>query len=105
MVSIGGPRDGGVVVRYRKLHLFAEEKHCFEPGDLGLSVFEIRWGIAGICVSYDLRFVEAVRILALRGAVLVCVPTVWVTGSDRKPRTPTACAPEAEGAVLLAKAA
>lgn len=29
---------------------------CFEPGDLGLPVFETRWGIAGICVSYDPRF-------------------------------------------------
>ena len=103
VVSIGGPRDGGGVVgRYRKLHLFAEEKHCFEPGDLGLPVFETRWGTVGICVCYDLRFVEVVRILALRGADLVCVPTAWVTGFDRKPPNPDGLCPQAEGAVLQA---
>ena len=99
VVSIGGPRDrGGVVVRYRKLHLFAEEKHCFEPGDLGLPVFETRWGIAGICVSYDMRFVGVVRILALRGADLVCVPTVW--GDRLRPQAPNPdglCPPKPRG--------
>ena len=95
--------DGdGVVGHYRKLHLFAEEKHCFEPGDLGLPVFETRWGTVGICVCYDLRFVEVVRILALRGAGLVCVPTAWVTGFDRKPQNPDGLCPQAEGAVLQA---
>ena len=95
--------DGsGVVGHYRKLHLFAEEKHCFEPGDLGLPVFETRWGTLGICVCYDLRFVEVVRILALRGADLVCVPTAWVTGFDRKPPNPDGLCPQAEGAVLQA---
>lgn len=93
---------GGVVGHYRKLHLFAEEKHCFEPGDLGLPVFETRWGTVGICVCYDLRFVEVVRILALRGADLVCVPTAWVTGFDRKPPNPDGLCPQAEGAVLQA---
>lgn len=95
--------DGdGVVCHYRKLHLFAEEKHCFEPGDLGLPVFETRWGTVGICVCYDLRFVEVVRILALRGADLVCVPTAWVTGFDRKLQNPDGLCPQAEGAVLQA---
>ena len=93
---------GGVVGHYRKLHLFAKEKHCFEPGDLGLPVFETRWGTVGICVCYDLRFVEVVRILALRGADLVCVPTAWVTGFDRKPPNPDELCPQAEGAVLQA---
>ena len=93
---------GGVVGHYRKLHLFAEEKHCFEPGDLGLPVFETRWGTMGICVCYDLRFVEVVRILALRGADLVCVPTAWVTGFDRKAQNPGELCPQAEGAVLQA---
>jgi len=80
-VAVVGP--DGVVTRYRKLHLFAAEKAIFEPGDLGLPVVDLPFGRIGILVCYDLRFVEAARILALRGAALIVVPTAWVGGFDR----------------------
>jgi len=35
-----------------------------------------------MCVCYDLRFVETLRVLALRGAELVCAPTAWIRGFD-----------------------
>jgi predicted amidohydrolase len=74
---------GGVRALYRKLHLFDEEQLRFAPGDCGLPVVDLPFGRLGVLVCYDLRFVEALRILALRGAELVAVPTAWVGGVDR----------------------
>jgi predicted amidohydrolase len=72
----------GVALHYRKLHLFADERQVFTPGDLGLPVASTPVGRIGLCVCYDLRFVETLRILALDGAQIVCVPTAWVPGFD-----------------------
>lgn len=73
----------GLVLHYRKLHLFSGEKDVFTPGDRGLPVATTPHGRLGLCVCYDLRFVETLRALALRGAALVCVPTAWVPGFDQ----------------------
>ena len=91
----------GVVGHYRKLHLFSVEKHCFEPGDLGLPTFETQFGRLGMCVCYDLRFVEVVRVLALSGADLICVPTAWIGGFDRR-LDDSELIPHAQGALLQA---
>ena len=93
---------GGVVAHYRKLHLFDVEKHCFTPGDAGLDVVETAWGAIGLCICYDLRFVEVVRVLALRGADLVCVPTAWIRGFDRRQYAEGELIPHAEGALVQA---
>lgn len=74
----------GVIAHYRKAHLFAEEKIAFTPGDLGFPVVRTRFGAIGLCVCYDLRFVEVARLLALRGADLICVPTAWLPGFDEE---------------------
>jgi predicted amidohydrolase len=92
----------GVVLHYRKLHPFREEKHAFEPGDRGLPVAELPFGRVGLCVCYDLRFVEVVRLLALGGAELICVPTAWVTGFDKERWDANGLAPQAHGALLQA---
>ena len=73
----------GVVAHYRKLHLFDGEKLVLAPGDLGLPVFDTIFGRMGLCICYDLRFPEVARILALRGAELICAPAAWVAGFDR----------------------
>ncbi|MDE0669901.1 MAG: hypothetical protein OXI48_12885 [bacterium] len=91
----------GVIGHYRKLHLFDREKLCFAPGDLGLPTFETQFGRLGICVCYDLRFVEVVRVLALSGAELICVPTAWVGGFDRR-LDAGSLIPHAQGAALQA---
>ncbi|MBS1676665.1 MAG: hypothetical protein JST08_04680 [Actinobacteria bacterium] len=75
-----GPR--GVALHYRKLHLFSGEKGAFTPGDLGLPIVATPLGRIGLCICYDLRFVETLRALSLAGAQLVCVPTAWVPGFD-----------------------
>jgi N-carbamoylputrescine amidase len=87
-VVVVGP-DGEVAGTYRKLHLFGREREVFTPGDLGLPIFEVSGIRLGVVVCYDLRFPEAVRILALRGVDLVAVPTAWVAGFDAvTPATP-----------------
>ena len=92
----------GVIAHYRKLHLFDVEKHCFTPGDAGLTVTETSYGTIGLCICYDLRFVEVVRVLALRGAEVICVPTAWVRGFDRRQYREGELIAHAEGALVQA---
>ena len=93
---------GGVVAHYRKLHLFSEEKRCYAPGDLGLSIVDLDFGRVGLCICYDLRFVETLRALSLQGAELALVPTAWVAGFDRVKWEPDGLAPQARGVILQA---
>jgi predicted amidohydrolase len=65
----------GLVGRYRKLHLFMNEKDFFEPGDMGLPVFDIGQAKIGMLVCFDWLFPEVWRILALKGADLICHPS------------------------------
>ncbi|HEY2770799.1 MAG TPA: nitrilase-related carbon-nitrogen hydrolase [Solirubrobacteraceae bacterium] len=90
----------GVVLHYRKLHRFAGEKEIFAPGDLGLPVADTPLGKLGLCICYDLRFVETARILALSGAELICVPTAWLAGFDQQRWDRDGFCPQARGAVL-----
>jgi len=76
-----GP-DGQTAGLYRKLHLFGAERGIFTPGDTGLPIIDIGGLRLGVLICYDLRFPEALRILALRGADVVAVPTAWVAGFD-----------------------
>lgn len=68
----------GFIGKYRKMHLWHEEKLFFEPGDLGFPVFTTMLGCLGLCICYDLWFPETLRLLAVQGADIVCVPTNWV---------------------------
>lgn len=72
----------GILDVYRKLHLFANEKAGFVDGNRGLVVFDTDFGRIGLCICYDLRFVEVLRGLSLMGVDLVCAPNAWVTGYD-----------------------
>jgi N-carbamoylputrescine amidase len=92
----------GTALHYRKLHLFAGEKAIFTPGDRGLPVTRTGAGVIGLCVCYDLRFVETVRILALQGAELICVPTAWLPGFDQQSWDGDGYCPQARGALLQA---
>jgi len=61
---------------YRKVHLFAEEKTMFTPGDRGFEVYH--WGDRlrlGVMICYDWRFPEAARALTLRGAQVIAHPS------------------------------
>lgn len=65
----------GVIGKFRKLHLFMDEKDIFEPGDLGLPVFDIGSCKVGMLVCFDWVFPEVWRILALKGADIICHPS------------------------------
>jgi len=73
---IVGPRD--YLGRYRKNHLWAAENLFFEPGNLGMPVFQIRAGRIACAICYDIWFLETFRLAALQGADLLCVATNWV---------------------------
>ena len=92
----------GLIGHYRKTHLFGDEKVAFVPGDLGFPVVRTRFGNIGICVCYDLRFVEVVRLMALKGADLICVPTAWLPGYDQQRWDAEGMSPQGRGAELQA---
>lgn len=100
--SVMGAGPEGPFLHYRKLHLFGAEKEAFVPGDLGLPVVSTTLGTIGVCVCYDLRFVEVLRTLSLRGAALVCVPSAWVGGFDARGENRAQGCPQADGVVLQA---
>lgn len=68
----------GYIGKYRKLHLWNREKLFFQPGDVGLPVFDTPVGRIGVMICYDAWFPEAFRQLALNGAEIICIPTNWV---------------------------
>jgi len=68
----------GFIGKYRKTHLWNEEKLFFTPGDLGFPVFETRIGRIGLLVCWDIWFPETARIVAQQGADIICIPTGWV---------------------------
>ena len=57
---------------YRKAHLFNEEKQWFQPGNKGFEVFDIGVCRIGIMICFDWFFPETARILALKGAQMIC---------------------------------
>jgi predicted amidohydrolase len=59
---------------YRKVHLFNEETLWFTPGDKGFEVYDIGLCKLGIMICFDWIFPEAMRVLALKGAEVVCHP-------------------------------
>jgi predicted amidohydrolase len=64
----------GYVATYRKAHLFFEEKLWFNPGNTGFKVYDIGIAKIGMIVCFDWIFPEATRILALKGAQILCQP-------------------------------
>lgn len=74
----------GFIGKYRKLHLWGDEHLYFEKGNLGLPVFHTPIGRIGVVICYDCWFPEVFRILAVKGADMVCVPTNWVPMPGQK---------------------
>lgn len=82
--AVVGP---GFFGRYRKTHLWDEEKLLYEPGR-ELPIFETPLCNIGMLICYDAWFPEAARTLALRGADLICIPANapddWVPQAQRR---------------------
>lgn len=67
----------GVRVAYRKAHLWDAEKLVFTPGAEPPPVIEAAGTSLALMICYDLEFPEWVRLPALAGARLLCVPANW----------------------------
>lgn len=66
----------GFLATYRKLHLFAEERTWFAPGDRLPPVIWTPSGLrVGVMICFDWRFPEVARHLALEGADLLAHPS------------------------------
>jgi predicted amidohydrolase len=84
-----GP-DGEDLAVYRKVHMFDvdaggvsyRESEHEQPGS-ELVTAPVGDLIAGLSVCYDLRFPELFRILALRGARILTVPSAFTTATGR----------------------
>jgi deaminated glutathione amidase len=84
-----GP-DGEDVAVYRQIHMFDvdvggvayRESDHEEPGT-EIVTAPIGGLIAGLTVCYDLRFPELYRILAVRGARLIAVPSAFTLATGR----------------------
>ena len=71
----------GLRAVYRKVHLWADERRWFTPGQGPAPVVNTHRGRIGILICYDLEFPEWTRIAALAGADLLAVPTNWPASS------------------------
>ena len=84
-----GP-DGGLLARYRKLHLFDvdlsdqggvsfRESRCTAPGsvDEDVVVVDTELGRLGLSICFDMRFPELYRALVDANARWICVPSAF----------------------------
>ena len=69
----------GIVGVYDKIHTPSEEKHIFRSGR-HMKVFQTPLGKIGIMICWDVAFPEQSRILTLRGADILLLPTTWMVG-------------------------
>ncbi len=71
--------DGRYLGKYRKMHIPDDphyyEKFYFTPGDLGYKVFHTKYADIGVLICWDQWFPEAARLLALKGAEIIFIPT------------------------------
>jgi predicted amidohydrolase len=69
--------SSGLRATYRKAHLWDAEKLVFTPGSSPPPVIETAGTRLAVLICYDLEFPEWVRLPALAGAQLLCVPANW----------------------------
>jgi predicted amidohydrolase len=81
---LAGPH--GLEAVYRKTHVLCLGVDRFTtPGDIPYRVHDLPIGRLGILICYDLRFPEPPRILTLRGAQILALPTNWPESSAIQP--------------------
>ncbi|MFC1526790.1 carbon-nitrogen hydrolase family protein [Candidatus Latescibacterota bacterium] len=75
-------RDGGLVGRYRKVHLPQYEKWTVAAGD-AFPAFETDIGWIGMLICYDQQWPESAACCTMNGAQLICVPSVATSSECR----------------------
>jgi predicted amidohydrolase len=77
-------KDGVIVARYRKIHLYDalgfRESDKFLAGNAIRKPFRFASAKIGLMICYDIRFPEMSRILSVQGAELLVIPSAWVHG-------------------------
>ena len=68
--------EGEVLGDYSKHHLWAAERYYFHAGE-EIPVFDTKFGKIGVMICYDAGFPEVARILTLKGAELLFMPSAW----------------------------
>jgi deaminated glutathione amidase len=82
--------DGDDIAVYRKIHMFDveaggvsyRESAHEEPGE-AIVTAQLGGTVLGLSVCYDLRFPELYRILAVRGAQILTVPSAFTLATGR----------------------
>ncbi len=78
-------RDGEIVARYDKIHMFDvdlangesyRESNSYHPGEIAV-VADLPWGRLGLSVCYDLRFPTLYRALAEAGSSFLAIPSAF----------------------------
>jgi predicted amidohydrolase len=78
-------RDGEIVARYDKIHMFDvdlaggesyRESRNYRPGEIAVTV-QLPWGRLGLTVCYDLRFPALYRALAEAGSSFLAIPSAF----------------------------
>jgi deaminated glutathione amidase len=78
-------RDGEIVARYDKIHMFDvdlangesyRESRNFRPGEVAVAA-DLPWGRIGLTICYDLRFPALYRALAEGGSSLLAIPAAF----------------------------
>jgi len=64
---------------YRKIHLFGTEPRFFSPGCDEPAVYDVNGVRIGMMICFDWAFPETARVLALKGAQIICHPSNIVT--------------------------
>ncbi|QAA21676.1 nitrilase-related carbon-nitrogen hydrolase [Sporolactobacillus terrae] len=73
----------GVVGKHRKTHLYISEPKWAASGNLGHQVFQTKYGKIGLLICMDLHFIETARLVALKGADVICHISNWL--AERTP--------------------
>ncbi|HZA42435.1 MAG TPA: carbon-nitrogen hydrolase family protein [Nitrososphaeraceae archaeon] len=77
-------KDGIIIARYRKIHLYDalgfRESDKFLAGSSIEKPFRFEAAKIGLMICYDIRFPEVSRILSVLGAELLVIPSAWVHG-------------------------
>jgi 5-aminopentanamidase len=75
--------SNGILGTHRKVHLLCLGIDRFDAlGDKPFPVFETPQGKVGVNICFDCSFPESGRVLKLKGAQLLTIPTNWPAGSD-----------------------
>ncbi|MDT0378630.1 deaminated glutathione amidase [Streptomyces sp. DSM 42041] len=81
-------RDGRLVARYRKLHLYDafgdQESAHVRPADEAPVLLDVAGTRVGLMTCYDIRFPELARLLVDQGAEVLALPAAWVRGPAKE---------------------